>query len=74
MEKDNQQDIQITTIQTDIQWIKQDVSAIKDSIRVLETNCIPTIERKLSAFESNQKVLMAFMFCIVATLVGLFFK
>ena len=73
-ERNQNQDLHITAMETDLGWIKKDVAEIKDSIRKLETNCIPSIGRKLIALEANQKILMAFMFCVVAALISLYFR
>ena len=70
----SKQDLQIIELKTDVNWIKNEVASIKTSISRLETNCIPTINASLARADTNQKVLMAFMFAIVAALIGLFFK
>lgn len=72
--QNNKQDLQIAELKTDVSWIKNEITSVRASLARMETNCIPTINASLARADTNQKVLMAFMFAIVAALIGLFFK
>ncbi len=68
------EETEITKIKKDIEYILKDMGEIKDGVKHLDKNCIPTINKQLAKLDANQKLLLYFMGGIVIALIGLFFK
>jgi hypothetical protein len=68
------QNIEIAEIKTEIKNIKEMVQGLNVKVDLITTNCIPTLTKEVAKMEANQKILMAFMFAVVAALIGLYFR
>jgi len=68
------QNIQIARIEERMKHIEKVLESLDAKITLISVNCIPTLTKEVAKMEANQKILMAFMFAVVAALIGLYFR
>jgi len=68
------QNIQIAKIETKIESIEKIVTGLDTKVETIATNCIPTLTKEVAKMDANQKIILWFMFAIVAALIGLYFR
>ena len=70
----NKQNIQLAKLEERIKAVEIVLRALDTKITLISVNCIPTLTKEVAKMDANQKILMAFMFAVVAALIGLYFK
>jgi cob(I)alamin adenosyltransferase len=66
-EINNQQNIQLARLE-------ERVKNIEKMVGYMTTNCIPTLTKTCAKLDANQKIILFFMFAIIAALIGLYFR